>query len=166
MANFSKIYDHILDSTLWEEIPEARLVLLGMAFASDLDGKLFTRTKSALARRLNLTEDYIDRGLAPLLLPDPNSANKEYDGRRVVPIDGGWLVVSKSKYVGNQSSEQAKWAEKKARWRAKRAAMEEGRQQAHSAAGMPQPRLGKREAKELAKLEEVARMAVVGKVAK
>lgn len=97
-------------------------MFLGMTFASDLDGELLTRTKSALARRLNLDEDYLDRGLAVLTAPDPNSANSAYEGRRVVPIDGGWLVVSKRKYVDSQTKKQAKWAEQKAKWRARQVA--------------------------------------------
>lgn len=121
MANFSKIYDHILDSTLWEESPETRLVYLGMTFASDLDGNLQTRTMSALARRLNLPESYVEKGLLPLTEPDPKSANTAYEGRRIVPVQGGWLVVSKPEYVKRQTAAQVQWAEKKAKWRAKRA---------------------------------------------
>lgn len=124
MGTFSKIVDSILDSTLWEESPEARLVFLGMTFASDLDGELLTRTRSALARRLNLPEDYLDRGLAVLTSPDPASANQAHEGRRVVPIDGGWLVVSKRRYVDSQTKKQSKWAEQKAAWRASKQASE------------------------------------------
>ncbi len=124
MSNFSKIYDHILDSTLWEASPEARLVFLGMTFAADLDGKLLTRTTSALARRLNLPEDYVEKGLAVVTAPDAKSANKAFEGRRVVPIDGGWLVVSKPDYIRHQSATQSAWAEKKARYRANKAAQE------------------------------------------
>lgn len=138
MAHFSKIVDSILDSTLWEECPEARLVFLGMTFASDLDGELLTRTKSALARRLNLSEEYLDKGLAVLTAPDPNSANPEYEGRRVVPIEGGWLVVSKRRYVESQTKKQARWAEQKANWRARRALQYET-DGSHSSDGVTPP---------------------------
>lgn len=122
MSEFSKIKTTILDSTLWEESPEARLVFLGMVFASDLDGNLMTRTDTALARRLNLEPDFLERGLAVITAPDPQSANQEYDGRRVVRQDGGWLVVSKRRYVDEQTGKQKAWAEKKARWRERKRA--------------------------------------------
>jgi hypothetical protein len=155
MGLFSKVEDRILDSTLWEEPPEARLVFLGMLFASDLDGNLPIRTESALARRLNLTPEFLEKGLAICMAPDPRSGNPDHEGRRVIRTEDGWLVVSKAKYVAGQTSQQQAWAAKKARWRARQAVKKQP--QAHSAASFPH-KPSKREQARNAKLENDARV--------
>lgn len=37
--------------------------------------------------------------------PDPDSKNKEHGGRRIIPVDGRWYIVSHSKYKEMYSPE-------------------------------------------------------------
>ncbi len=96
---FVKIYgDKLISSSLWDERPEARLVFLSMLALADGDGVVDVPNTRALARILNLTEEFLLAGLAVLEAPDSGSRTPDEDGRRVVREGASWRMVNYEKY--------------------------------------------------------------------
>lgn len=121
---YVKIFASILDSSVWDESPETRLVWITMLLMADEHG--FVRgTPHSIARRAVVSPDGAARALAVLEAPDLRSHTIEHDGRRIESVDGGWLVLNYAKYREMRTRKQVKEAEKKRRQRA-RVASDEG----------------------------------------
>lgn len=115
-----KIYgDLLLNSTLWEESPEARLVFFGMLALADFDGAIQIPLVSTLARILNLPIRYVERGLAVLEAADPHSRSPVEEGRRVLRTHAGWKLTNHSKYRDVRTYAQVVAAAKRKDWRRK-----------------------------------------------
>ncbi len=99
---FVKIYgDKLMDSTLWLEPPEVRLVFLSMLAVADENGVIDVPGLRALARKLNLPLEYLEPALERLMEPDPDSRSEAEDGRRVLKRqrpDVGWQCVNYEAY--------------------------------------------------------------------
>lgn len=93
---FVKLYgDKLVQSSLWETEPEARLVFIAMLAIADENGFVDAPAGiPTLSRLLNLTPDYIERALAILEAPDPLSRSPEEGGRRLIHQRTGWHVVT------------------------------------------------------------------------
>lgn len=100
MSNgFVKIYgSKLVTSSLWDECPEARLVWFSMLAVADMHGVVDTPSEKALARYLNLPQDYLERGLAVLMAPDSDSRTKSFEGRRVIRDGSVFRCVNYEKY--------------------------------------------------------------------
>lgn len=68
---------------------------------ADIDGCV-NKTVDAVARRANAPVDEIREAIEALCQPDPDSQNREHEGRRLVPIEDGrawgWRIVSYAHY--------------------------------------------------------------------
>lgn len=69
-----------------------------------------------LANAARLTVNETQEALKELTAPDPWSRTKEMDGRRLVEVEGGWLVVNGAKYRDMLSKEDRR--EYKRAWQA------------------------------------------------
>jgi hypothetical protein len=49
--------------------------------------------------------------------PDPESKNQDFGGRRIEPVDGGWLILNSAYYQSLQTRKQEQDAERQRRWR-------------------------------------------------
>lgn len=113
---YVKLFASILDSSVWDESPETRLVWITMLVMADENG--FVRgTAQSVARRAVVTQDQAVRAIAVLESPDPRSHTTDHEGRRIEPTDGGWLVLNYGKYREMRTRKQVKEAEKKRRQR-------------------------------------------------
>jgi len=107
MSGFVKIYgSKLITSSLWDESPEARLVFLSMLAIADASGFIDIPNVKALARVLNLEQDYVDRALAVLMAPDAGSRTDDYEGRRVLRDGSGWRCVNYEKYREFRTAQQ------------------------------------------------------------
>jgi hypothetical protein len=57
-----------------------------------------------LAKFAHVSIESTEKALAKLMAPDQYSRTKEFEGRRIEEIDGGWLVLNHAKYK-NKASE-------------------------------------------------------------
>ena len=75
-----------------------------------------------LAKRAGVTIVDCEKALACLLEPDPYSRTKDYDGRRIAEVDGGWELLNHGKYRALLSAEERKEynRKKQAEYRAKK----------------------------------------------
>lgn len=118
MRGFVKIYgDRLLDSTLWLECWQARLVFLGMLAAADSQGVVDIPSVEVLAHRLNLSVPDTRAGLDVLEAPDKNSRSEAEEGRRVVREGDHWRLVNYSKYREFRTSKQEQTRRRVARHR-------------------------------------------------
>ena len=68
----------------------------------------------------------VQTALEHLKAPDPDSQTKLYEGRRLEEMEGGWLLLNYVSHRDYQSKEQLEWAEKKRKYREKKASDELG----------------------------------------
>lgn len=92
-----------------------------MLSMSDSDGNV-KASMVGLAHLARKSPTETESALKVLLAPDPHSGRKEMEGRRIVPIEGGWHIVTHEFYREMGMSEDSKryWREKKREQRAKK----------------------------------------------
>lgn len=119
MSGFTLLWNKILDSSIWMEDKETRLVWITMLAMKDWQGRVYASPK-ALAHRARVEPDECEKALHVLLSPDPESSSQEFDGRRIEEIQGGWQVLNHEKYRYSGDEEKRKlWREKKKKQRQK-----------------------------------------------
>ena len=102
---FTKLFSSILDSTIWQESLETKVVWVTMLAMSDKQGEVMSSIPG-LAKRSGVTIAECEQALQCLLSPDPYSRTKDFEGRRIESIDGGWQLLNHSKYRALLSAEE------------------------------------------------------------
>jgi hypothetical protein len=97
----ARLDSRITRSSLWREPEYVRCVWIAILANKDENGYV-EATYEWLRGESNLTEDDDGRKFATALecleSPDPISKNKEFEGKRIIRVDGGWLVTGHEKY--------------------------------------------------------------------
>jgi hypothetical protein len=126
MSNFSftKLFSSITESTIWAEPDHVRILWITMLAMCDRQGRVYA-TIPGLAGRARISVEQCEEALGKFTSPDKYSRSKEFEGRRVEEIDGGWLLLNYERYRELRDSEADK--EKKRRWAAKHRAYEKRR---------------------------------------
>ena len=93
MAGYAKLFSTIVDSSLWSESKDARLLFLTMLAKADQTGFIETSV-SGLARAANLTLEETKGAMEVLLAPDPESKSKVAEGRRVAIVPRGFCLIN------------------------------------------------------------------------
>lgn len=113
---YAKLFSSVLDSSLMDEDITTRLTFLLMLAAADRDGRV-NFSDQALARRLNLPIEDLQRALDKLTRPDPNSRTRDHEGRRVIRDESGsgYILPNYGKFrdTKNGEDQRAMWREKK-----------------------------------------------------
>jgi hypothetical protein len=94
---YVKLFQSILDSTIWQEPITTKVVWITMLALADKHGEVFASIPG-LARRAGVTIEEAEKALTCLLSPDQYSRTKDFDGRRIQEIDGGWVLLNHPKY--------------------------------------------------------------------
>jgi hypothetical protein len=113
---YAKLDCGILRSSIWDESPE--VLKLWIAFLAMKDENGFVQgTRTGIHRESNLPKDVFDRCLKYLESPDPLSKSKEYEGRRIEEVEGGWIVLNADKYQAREDMKRQKTRERVRKWR-------------------------------------------------
>jgi len=117
---YAKVFSTILASSVWTYDDQTRLVWITMLVLMDMEGNV-RGSIPGLAHFARVPLESCKRALETFLSPDPDSASKGHDGRRIKEIDGGWNILNSEKYRDMMSLEerQAYWRRQKAKSRAK-----------------------------------------------
>lgn len=107
MAGFTKLFSSILDSTIWQEPNETRLLWITMLAMSDANGEIQSSIPG-LARRAAITLEQCEKGLVTLSSPDTYSRTKDHEGRRIEEVTGGWRLLNHGRYRALLSYEERK----------------------------------------------------------
>lgn len=90
-----------------------------MLAIADAFGNVFAAIPG-LASVANVSIEAAEKAVSNLLAPDPYSRTKDFEGRRIEDIDGGWHIINYGKYRKMMDEEErreykAKWAREKRR---------------------------------------------------
>lgn len=111
--HFTKLWASILESSIWSEPVENRVVWITMLTMADRNG-FVGASVDGLARRANVSIDAVRAALATFQQPDPNSRNKDNDGRRIEEVPRGWHILNYT-YFRDLRDEQARMEYERAR---------------------------------------------------
>jgi hypothetical protein len=97
MYGYTKLFSSIVTSTVWQQDKETKIVWITMLALSDKDGYV-AGSIPGLAHVAGVGIEECKQALENLEQPDPYSRTHDYEGRRIEPIDGGWLILNRAKY--------------------------------------------------------------------
>lgn len=104
---FTKLFNSILDSTIWQEPKETKLLWITLLAMCDRNGDVYASVPG-LAVRAGISIEECEAALECLMSPDKYSRTKDHDGRRIAEIDGGWTLLNHGKYREMLSHEERK----------------------------------------------------------
>jgi uncharacterized phage protein (TIGR02220 family) len=97
MAGYTKLFNAILTSTIWQEPNSVRILWITMLALSDKNG-LIEASIPGLADMARISIDDCEAGLAILSRPDKYSRTTEHEGRRIMKVEGGYILLNHRKY--------------------------------------------------------------------
>ena len=111
MSGFTKLFSSITDSTIWQESDHTRLVWITMLAMCDQNGYV-AASVPGLASRARVPLESCVQALEAFQAPDKWSRTPDFDGKRIIAADGGWLLLNYGKYReiqdANKRREQAR----------------------------------------------------------
>lgn len=134
---FTKLFTSITESTVWCEPDKVRLVWITMLAMADRRGRVWGSIPG-LANRARVPTEDCREALERFLSPDPDSRTKDFEGRRIAEIEGGWRLLNYEKYRAIRDSESIK--ESKRAYMANRREVERN---AHSGTPLPSVERGR-----------------------
>ena len=105
MAGFTKLCSEIVTSSIWSESHATRIVWVTMLAIADSSGRV-DASIPGLARTANVTLAECEQAITTFCTPDQYSRSREYDGRRIAAVDGGWLILNYGKYRARRDPEE------------------------------------------------------------
>lgn len=102
---FAKLFSSITESSLWSEPKEVRLLFVTMLAKSDQNG-FVEASIPGLARAANLTVAETEMSLECLQSPDAYSKNPDNEGRRVLQVTGGFVLLNYEEYRSRRNGEE------------------------------------------------------------
>lgn len=103
MTGYTKLFGSIVASTIWREDDATRIVWITMLALANREG-VVEASLPGLADLARVSVEDCRRAIKNLEAPDPDSRTKEHEGRRIGPVDGGWLVLNHAKYRAKMRS--------------------------------------------------------------
>jgi len=117
MNGFTKLVPEIVQSSIWNEPSDIRIVWITLLAIKDADG--YVRGDSqVISRMANVPVESAVQALEKFQQPDPNSHTPDNEGRRIEQAPGGWIVLNHYLYrerdtKGDHAEYMRKWREKK-----------------------------------------------------
>lgn len=109
MAGYAKLFSDIVHSTVWREDVHTKIVWITMLAMADKHGLVMASIPGlADAARVDLNKCL--EALKILSEPDEHSRTKDYEGRRISEIDGGWLLLNYEKFRKRKDDEEQRLA--------------------------------------------------------
>jgi hypothetical protein len=94
---YVKAFQSLLDSSIWAESSDIRIVWMTMLLMANQDGMVLAAAPG-IANRARVDLDICIQALKKFQEPDPDSRTMEYEGRRIERVDGGYLILNYTKY--------------------------------------------------------------------
>lgn len=92
-GGYSKLFGSIVTSSLWVEDTVVLRVWIAMLATCNAAGEV-EGSIPGFASLCRISNEEMEKALGRLMAPDPFSRTKKLDGRRLIEIDGGWLIVT------------------------------------------------------------------------
>jgi sRNA-binding protein len=97
MTGYTKLFGSIVASTIWREPHTVRIVWITMLAMANKSG-IVEASLPGLADLSRVTLAECKEALAHLESADEYSRTPDNEGRRITPVDGGWLILNHAKY--------------------------------------------------------------------
>lgn len=104
---YTKLFSSITASTIWNAPDHTRLVWITMLAMGDRDGYV-AASVPGLAVQARVPIESVVIALESFTSPDKWSRTKDFDGRRIKEVDGGWVLLNYDKYREQQSVEDVR----------------------------------------------------------
>ncbi len=105
MSGYTKLFNSILASTIWNEPNETRIVWITLLAMADKDG-VAEGSVPGIAVFARLPLESTQKALEHLSAPDEYSRSQEHDGRRIEAIEGGWRLLNHAKYRAKMGADE------------------------------------------------------------
>jgi hypothetical protein len=105
MVGYTKLFSSIITSTIWREPNEVRILWITMLAIADKNGEV-AASIPGLGDMARLSIQDTEEALEVLKSIDGYSRSKEFDGRRIEDIDGGWRILNYLKYRNLLSADE------------------------------------------------------------
>lgn len=124
MTGYTKLFGSLIGSTIWREPDHVRIVWITMLAIKDRH-HVVEASVPGLADFARVTLPKCEEALEVLKSPDKHSRTKEFDGRRIEEVPGGWRILNGEKYRAKMNADERREANKiyQRRWREKNKAM-------------------------------------------
>ncbi len=109
---YVKVYESILQSTIWLESPDTKIVWITMLTLKDKEG-VVRASIPGLAKTAGVTIEACEAAINCFLSPDPYSRTQDFEGRRIRQVDGGWFLINHAKYRDLRTQKNINDAERK-----------------------------------------------------
>jgi hypothetical protein len=103
--SFTKLFGTIITSSIWSEDDKTRIMWITLLACADSDGYC-SGSIVGFAAMARMTLDQAQTAINRLEATDPHSRTPDHEGRRVLKVDGGWLLVNYSKYREKAQKEE------------------------------------------------------------
>jgi len=97
MSGYTPLFGEIVTSSIWNEDAYTCKVWVTLMALADIDGNVFAAA-AGLAPVARVSIEQCKKAIQILSSPDPESRSDEQEGRRIIPIEGGWHIVNHAKY--------------------------------------------------------------------
>lgn len=120
MHGYTKLFNSILHSTIWNEPNEVRILWITMLAMADKYGDIHASIPG-LARMAGISIEQTQDGLKRFMSPDLFSRTPDHEGKRIKEIEGGWQLLNHGKYRALMSVEERREYNKvkQREWRSK-----------------------------------------------
>lgn len=102
---YTKLFSSIVASTIWREDVSTKVVWVTM-LAMKNERHIVEGSVPGLAHLAGVSMEDCEASLKKLKEPDPYSRNQEHEGRRIEPVDGGWLILNGEYYRKKMSQDE------------------------------------------------------------
>lgn len=102
---FTKLFASITESTIWCEDDQTRLVWITMLAMANKNGFVFGSIPG-LANRARVPVESVRAAIFKFQQPDRDSRTKDFGGRRIEEVDGGWRLITYDKHRAIRDEEE------------------------------------------------------------
>lgn len=116
---YVKLFSQILNSSIWLEEGDTRLVWITLLAAMDEEGFAQFAAPGNLANTARVSLEACTSALEILEGPDPNSSDPDNEGRRIERVPGGYLILNAAKYraLGSRENKKVQTRVRVAKWK-------------------------------------------------
>jgi hypothetical protein len=114
---FAKLDSEITKSSIWSEPYHVRIVFVSFVSAKDENG-FVGGARTGLARMCNVTLEEFDEAIDRLQSPDEESKTPDNEGRRIMKVPGGYIILNHELYRLPEDEKREKTRERVKRYRA------------------------------------------------
>lgn len=105
VSGFTKLFESIIHSTVWDTEMHVKVTWITMLAMSDRNGRVCASVPG-LAKAAGVSLPQVIEALTILSSPDEWSRTKANEGRRIAEIDGGWQLLNYLKYREQRDSDE------------------------------------------------------------